>query len=291
MRPPDLSSFAGRRVLITGAASGIGRALALALAADGAALYLTDIADAGLASVTDKLASAGQPPRLTAAFDIADIDAVSGFASEVHADGGALDVVMNVAGISVWGTVDDLEHRHWRSMIEVNLMGPIHVIESFVPAMVHAGRGGWLVNVSSAAGLIGLPWHAAYSASKFGVRGISEVLRFDLREHGIGVSLVCPGAVSSPLTETVELAGIDAQHPAFRRVHARFVERAVTPEQAAAAIVRGVGRGRYLIYTSRDIQAVHLVQRVAPPAYALAMRTLNTAASRIRRRAAAGQRQ
>ena len=78
-------------------------------------------------------------------------------------------------------------------MIDVNLMGPISVLECFVPPMIEAGRGGHVVNVSSAAGLFGLPWHAAYSASKFGLRGVSEVLRFDLRRHGIGVSLVCPG--------------------------------------------------------------------------------------------------
>src|SRR5207237_4020879 len=121
-----------------------------------------------------------------------------------------------------WGTVDRLEHRHWRSMVDVNLMGPIHVIESFVPAMIATGRGGHLVNVSSAAGLLGLPWHAAYSASKFGLRGVSEVLRFDLKQHGIGVTLVCPGAVKTPLVGTVEIVGVDRDHPAWRELTNRF---------------------------------------------------------------------
>ena len=80
-------------------------------------------------------------------------------------------------------------------MVDINLMGPIHVIEGFLPPMVAAGRGGHLVNVSSAAGLVALPWHAAYSASKYGLRGLSEVLRFDLARHRIGVSVVVPGAV------------------------------------------------------------------------------------------------
>ena len=77
------------------------------------------------------------------------------------------------------------------------LMGPIHIIECFVPQMVRRGEGGHLVNVSSAAGLLALPWHAAYSASKFGIRGVSEVLRMDLRRHNIGVSVVCPGGVAT----------------------------------------------------------------------------------------------
>jgi short-subunit dehydrogenase len=165
-------------------------------------------------------------------------------------------------------------------MVEVNLMGPIHVIASFLPAMIAARSGGHLVNVSSAAGLIGLPWHAAYSASKFGLRGVSEVLRFDLREHGIGVSLVCPGGVRTPLTDTVEIAGVDQTGRAFTRMQAHFRRRAVTPEQAATAILRGVYRNRYLVYTSRDIQAIHLLQRICPPVYVALMRGLNRAMRR-----------
>src|SRR3546814_2885911 len=87
-------------------------------------------------------------------------------------------------------------------------MGPIHVMEGFVPPMIAAGHGGHLVNVSSAAGLFGLPWHAAYSASKFGLRGISEVLRFDPARHGIGVSLVCPGGVDRSEEHTSELQSL-----------------------------------------------------------------------------------
>ena len=94
------------------------------------------------------------------------------------------------------------------------------------------------------------------------------MLRFDLRRHGIGVSLVCPGGVATPLTETVHIAGIDRTSPAFRRAHARFRKRAVTPEQAAEAIWHGVRRNRYWVYTSPDIRAVHLLQRYAPWAYA-----------------------
>ncbi len=166
-------------------------------------------------------------------------------------------------------------------MVEVNLMGPIHVIEELLPPMVEAGRGGHLVNVSSAAGLIGLPWHAAYSASKFGLRGVSEVLRFDLRQHGIGVSLVCPGAVATPLTETVQIDGVDATSPRFQKAQARFRRHAVSPEDAAAAIIAGVERDRYWVYTSTDIRLAHLLQRVAPPAYVGLMRLLHRQADRV----------
>ncbi len=118
-------------------------------------------------------------------------------------------------------------------MIDVNLMGPIHVIETFLPPMVAARRGGRLVNVSSAAGLVALPWHAAYSASKFGLRGLSEVLRFDLARHRIGVSVVVPGAVNTPLVQTVDIAGVDRDDPAVQRWVRRFSGHAVSPEKAA----------------------------------------------------------
>jgi NAD(P)-dependent dehydrogenase (short-subunit alcohol dehydrogenase family) len=270
----------GKRVLITGAASGIGRATAVGAAREGAILYLTDRNAEPLAATVATIEAAGGQVGLASAADVSDLVQVQSLAAAVHAHGGSVDVVMNIAGISAWGTVDRLEHRHWRSMVEVNLMGPIHVIASFLPAMIAARRGGHLVNVSSAAGLIGLPWHAAYSASKFGLRGVSEVLRFDLREHGIGVSLVCPGGVRTPLTDTVEIVGVDQTGRAFTRMQAHFRRRAVTPEQAATAILRGVHRNRYLVYTSRDIQAIHLLQRICPPVYVALMRGLNRAMRR-----------
>jgi short-subunit dehydrogenase len=154
-------------------------------------------------------------------------------------------------------------------------MGPVSVLECFVPPMIEAGRGGHLVNVSSAAGLLGLPWHAAYSAAKFGLRGVSEVLRFDLRRHGIGVSLVCPGAVRTPLVGTVEIVGVDRDDPRIRALTARFERRAVAPEHVAAKILAAIHHNRYLVFTSRDIQLGHWAQRLCPPLYALTMRLLN----------------
>lgn len=221
-------TYAGRRVLVTGAASGIGRAVALKLAREGAVLYLTDVNSEGLDDTVAAVRAAGAEVPEHRALDISDFDAVSDFAAEVHSRHPAMDVVMNIAGISAWGTVDQLTHRHWRSMVDVNLMGPIHVIENFVPPMVSAGRGGRLVNVSSAAGLVPLPWHAAYSASKYGLRGLSEVLRFDLARDRIGVCVVVPGAVNTPLVQTVQIAGVDRDDPQVKRWVRRFAGHAVS---------------------------------------------------------------
>jgi NAD(P)-dependent dehydrogenase (short-subunit alcohol dehydrogenase family) len=276
-------TFAAKRCFLTGAASGIGRATALRLAAAGAELYLTDRNADGLAeTVADARALGAQVPQHRV-LDIADYRQVASFAADIHAEHPSMDVVMNIAGVSTWGTVDQLSHEQWSTMVAINLMGPIHVIETFVPPMVAAGRGGRLVNVSSAAGLIALPWHAAYSASKYGLRGASEVLRFDLARHHIGVSVVVPGAVNTPLVNTVEIAGVDRGDPAVRRWVRRFGGHAVSPDKAAEKILAGVARNRFLIYTSADIRALYAVKRVAWWPYSVAMRGVNVVFNRVLR--------
>lgn len=269
-----------RQVFVTGAASGIGRACAEQAAAEGAVVHLTDIDADLLASVAESIRASGGRVGLVRAADLADHDQVVALAAELTRHHGAMDVVMNVAGISSWGTVSAMPFAEWRRLVDVNLMGPIAVLTELVPPMIEAGRGGQVVNVSSAAGIIGMPWHAGYSASKFGLRGVSEVLRFDLARHGIGVSLVCPGAVATPLTQTVTIHGVDKSSPRFRRLQARFRKHGATPEKAAAAIWKGVRRNRYWVYTSADIRAIHLLQRVFPPGYVVAMKALNAGANR-----------
>jgi NAD(P)-dependent dehydrogenase (short-subunit alcohol dehydrogenase family) len=266
----------GKRCLVTGAASGIGRATALAAAREGAQLVLTDIQplDAVVRQIPGSVLHA-------ATADVSDYEAVRALADEVHAAHGPMDVVMNIAGIATWGTVEQLSHEDWRRVVDVNLMGPIHVIETFLPPMIQAGRGGHLVNVSSAAGLFGLPWHAPYSAAKFGLRGVSEVLRFDLRRHGIGVSLVCPGGVDTGLVGTLKIAGVDRESPRVRKMTKLFQKRATSPDAAAEAILTGIRRNRYWVYTSRDIQLGFWVQRKFALPYEIAMRLANRQFDRV----------
>ena len=270
-----MTQLKNSKCFITGAASGIGRATAIAAAQQGAHLFLTDIRAEPLESLAREIRASGGTVEMLRALDIADIAAVRAYAQDIHAVHGSLDIVMNIAGISIWGEVEHLRHEDWRNCIEINLMGPIHVIECFLPPMIAAGRGGHLVNVSSAAGLFALPWHAAYSASKFGLRGISEVLRFDLARHRIGVSLVCPGAVNTGLVRTIEIRGVDMQHPRMTAMRERFAGHAITPEKAAAAILKGVRRNRYMIYTSLDIRVGHWFQRKFAWPYELVMRVLS----------------
>ena len=138
------SDFAGKRCLLTGAASGIGRATALKLASEGAELFLTDRDADGLEKTVADARAVGGVVSAHRALDISDYEAVAQFAADIDAAHPPMDVVMNIAGVSAWGTVSTLTHEHWKSMIDINLMGPIHVIETFVPPMVAARRGGHL---------------------------------------------------------------------------------------------------------------------------------------------------
>jgi NAD(P)-dependent dehydrogenase (short-subunit alcohol dehydrogenase family) len=277
------SGFTGKRCFLTGAASGIGRATALKLAAGGVELYLTDRDANGLARTVDDCRALGARVAEHRVLDISDYDAVANFAADIHTSHPAMDLVMNIAGVSAWGTVDQLTHQHWKSMIDINLMGPIHVIETFLPPMVAAGRGGHLVNVSSAAGLVALPWHSAYSASKYGLRGLSEVLRFELARHRIGVSVVAPGAVKTPLVQTVQIVGVDRDDPRVKGWVDRFIGHAVSPERVADKILAGVAKNRFLIYTSSDIRALYAFKRVAWLPYSVAMSRVNVIFTRALR--------
>jgi NAD(P)-dependent dehydrogenase (short-subunit alcohol dehydrogenase family) len=277
------SGFAGKRCLLTGAASGIGRATALKLAGQGAELFLTDRDAEGLEQTVADARALGATVSAYRALDIADYDEVVRFAADIHAGHPPMDIVMNIAGVSAWGTVSTLTHQHWKSMVDINLMGPIHVIETFVPPMVAARNGGHLVNVSSAAGLVALPWHAAYSASKYGLRGVSEVLRFDLARHRIGVSVVVPGAVKTPLVQTVQIAGVNRDDPNVKKWTDRFSGHAVSPEHVADCILKGIRRNRFLIYTSPDIRALYLFKRTMWWPYSVAMRQANVLFTRALR--------
>ncbi len=280
MRRRRLRDLSGTHFFVTGAASGIGRATALLAAREGATVHLTDRNAVALEETAELIRTAGGSVGLVRAADISDVDAVRGLAAELTDRYGAMDVVANIAGISTWGTVRSLEHDHWRQLIEINLMGPIQVLETLVPPMIDSGRGGQIVNVSSAAGIIGMPWHAAYSASKFGLRGVSEVLRFDLAKYGIGVSLVCPGGVDTGLTETINIPGVSTESKAFDRARGHFRKRAVSPEAAAESILNGIRRNRFWVYTSFDIRLAHWAQRYFPPGYVIAMKVMNYGANK-----------
>ena len=254
------------KVCITGAASGIGRATALALAGLGARLFLTDRNEPGLNETCRLVPPAGGQVGLHRAFDVSSLAEMQAFADAVHRDYGPLDVLINNAGIALFALVEDMTHEHWQKVINTNLWGPIHGIECFLKEMIRA-KHGHLVNVASVAGLTGAPWHAAYSAAKWGLVGLSEVLRYDLRQHRIGVTVVCPGAVDTALKHSVEIVSADQTRPAVQALLQRFDRHAVPPERVAQLIIAAIQRNQFLVLTSADIKAVYFLKRHCFPAY------------------------
>ena len=277
-----IKEFRGKKCVITGAASGIGRATAIKVAKLGMNLFLTDINAAGLEGVSEEIEKSGGVVSKYKALDVSNYEAVKSFAEEIHNEFGAMDIIMNIAGISLWGEIQNLEHQHWQKCINIDLWGPIHIMECFLKETIKAGRGGHLVNVSSSAGLFGLPIHSPYSAAKAGLVGISEVIRFDLERYNIGVTLVCPGAVKTPLVNTVEIIGIDRTDPGAIEIQDKFLERAITPEKVAEQIIKAINKNKYLILTSIDMKALYWLKRKFAPLYRFIMRKLNKMLDKVK---------
>ncbi|HSP96597.1 MAG TPA: SDR family oxidoreductase [Candidatus Dormibacteraeota bacterium] len=270
----------GMRVFITGAASGIGRATALAMAERGLQLFLADVDGTGLEE-TRRLAEARGATAEARILDVTQLDGVAALADEWHAAHGPMHVVMNVAGVGVFGLIEDMRHADWQRVLGVNLWGTIHVIEHFLPPMIRARRG-HLVNIASLAGLVGLPWHAAYCTSKWAVVGLSEVLRYDFRQHGIGVTVVCPGAVDTPLQRTTPILGVPSDRPALIDLHQRFARHALSPDTVARITRDAIERNRFLVITSWDVRLLYFVKRHLPRTHHLMMRLLSPFLNRLR---------
>lgn len=232
--------------------------------------------------------------------DIADFDAVATGPQRVLAEHGAPAQVFHATGIAIWGDPRTLPHEKWTKVIDINLMGTVHLVEAWTPSMAAAGklstaeaialdgpkgtvkgrvrrrrRNRNFLAVSSAAGIIGLPWHAAYSASKGGVQGMCEVLRFDLAQFGASVHVTVPGAVDTPLVLKVDINGVDRSQPRVAKLASLLQGRSIIPEQAAEKIISGVNRGKYLIPTSMEVPVARYAQLLAPWAYRGIMRGLN----------------
>ncbi len=261
----------GSKALITGAAGGIGRATAIAMARSGARLFLTDINQKGLEETSHMISRDGGEVCKFKAFDISKYEDVKAFSDEIHRDFGPLDILVNVAGIALFAQLEDMSHDHWKKVIAVNLWGVIHGIECFVPEMISARRG-HVVSVSSTAGIIGLPWHAVYAGTKHALVGISEVLRYDLKKHNIGVSVICPGAVKTGMVNTVEIL---ADQDAVAKGRRMFLKVAIPPEKIAEQIIRVIKKNKFLLITSLDIKILFFLKRYISPLYHLIMRLIS----------------
>ncbi|ATO62148.2 acetoin dehydrogenase [Mycobacterium avium subsp. hominissuis] len=259
--------YQGRVAVVTGAGSGIGRALTQALTAGGAHVAASDIDDNGLAETQ---ASCGPGQVTPYRIDVTDRDAVLGFADEVRRKHGPASMVFNNAGVDLFASVADMSWEDFDWLMGINVGGVVNGTKAFLPQLIEAGsdrRPSRLVNLSSAFGLIAVPYQGAYSTSKFAVRGFTEALRQEMiiERHPVTVHCVHPGVVRTNFGANMRTS--DTEDPDLA---AQLFDRAAltTPGRAARLILRGAEKNRARILIGADGRAMAALPRLLGVAYA-----------------------
>lgn len=254
-----------RVAVITGAAGGIGRGTALALAKRGCHLALADIDEAALAKTAAEMAAKGvkvSQYRL----DVSDPAAIAAFPARVAADHGGVDLLFNNAGVAIGGTFEQVSEADFEWLFSINFWGVVRMTRAFMP-LLHASQEARLVNISSLFGLIAPPGQTAYAASKYAVRGFSNALRHELEGTKIGVTVVHPGGIATSIAKNARIASgintLDVEHE--RRKFQAFLK--MPPEKAGETIVQAVERRKGRILIGSDAKAASLIERLFPVSY------------------------
>ncbi len=259
--------FRDKLCVVTGAASGIGRALAMNLAGQGAALALSDIDEAALEETRRLLGDRGNNRLRIDRLDVADADAIVRYAAMIRESLGDADYVFNNAGLTRIGSFEETPLGSFEKIMDVNFWGVVRMSKAFLPQLV-ATKGG-LVNVSSLFGLIGYGGQAHYCASKFAVRGFSETLAQEIKDKGVRVTSVHPGGVDTAIVTNAAIDVMPAEITDRAQMAARFKKAAITtPARAAEIILDGAARGRRRVVVGRDAKIISFVQRLFPQSYA-----------------------
>ncbi|MCX2179104.1 SDR family oxidoreductase [Streptomyces sp. SKN60] len=269
VRPEYAERFGGQLVLVTGAASGIGRATAFAFAEAGARVIAVDRDTEGAVRTAEMSRLIGAPEAWGETVDVSDEQAMEKLAAKVASEYGVVDVLVNNAGIGLTGSFFETTSEEWQRVLDVNLWGVIHGCRIFGGQMAARGQGGHIVNTASAAAFQPSRALPAYSTSKAAVLMLSECLRAELAEQGIGVSAICPGIVNTNITSTARFAGVtDAAEEKRRqqKVSRLYGMRNYPPEKVADAILRAVLRDEAVVPVTPEARGAHLLSRLAPGA-------------------------
>jgi len=256
--------------VVTGAGSGIGRALAQLLAQKGCRLALADINEATLKETAQALSA----EVITQPLDVARRDDVYAFAARVLREFGTAHVVVNNAGVAVSQTVNDLTWEDFEWLMDINFWGVAYGTKAFLPALLKQNEG-TIVNVSSVFGLIGVPTQGAYNAAKFAVRGFTEALRHELKDTNVRAISVHPGGIKTNIARASRFYTDPLGNTDHTSMAARFDRLArTTPEKAAETIVRGIEKGSPRVLIGADAVLIDRIQRWMPERYNSVMNAL-----------------
>ena len=251
--------------VITGAATGIGRALAARLADEGASLCLADTNKGALDVVADDLRAKGCNVSAHAV-DVADRQQVETFCRNTVEHFGRADLLINNAGVALCGDVEEVSLADIEWLMGINFWGTVYGVKYFLPILKQRKKA-YIVNLSSVFGMIAAPGQAAYAASKFAVRGFTEALRHELAGTSVQVSSVHPGGIRTGIAEASKVgAGADPRKREQEAAKFDFIAR-TTPERAADRIVSGMLQGKTRILIGRDATLIDLIQRLCPERY------------------------
>ncbi|MDN3247365.1 SDR family oxidoreductase [Streptomyces mutabilis] len=266
--------FGGQLVLVTGAGAGIGRATALAFAEAGARVVAVDRNAEAAVRTAELSRLIGAPSAWAETVDVSDERAMEDLAARVAAEYGVVDILVNNAGIGLSGSFFDTTPQDWKKVLDVNLWGVIHGCRLFGGRMAARGQGGHIVNVASAAAFLPSRALPAYSTSKAAVLTLSECLRAELAEQGIGVTAICPGLVNTDITSTARFAGVDAEEEKRlqRRTARLYGLRNYPPEKVADAVLDAVAHNRAVVPVTPEARGAHLMSRFFPRALRRAAR-------------------
>ena len=261
-----MKSLKDKVVVITGAGSGIGRALALDLAGKGALLALSDVDEAGLAETVDLAKAAGAPEVRSDRLDVADREAFAAYADAVAEHFGRVNVVVNNAGVALAGDFVDLEMKDIDWIIGINFWGVVHGTKYLLPHLIASGDG-HLVNISSLFGLISMPGQSMYNASKYAVRGMTEAIREEMliAGHPVGVTSVHPGGVKTAIARNARVSAKEDKRATAKLFDEKLAR--MTPERAAAIIVKGITRNQARVLVGLDAHALHTFGKLAGSRY------------------------
>jgi NAD(P)-dependent dehydrogenase (short-subunit alcohol dehydrogenase family) len=261
--------FTGSAAAITGAASGIGRALALQLAARGCDLALADVDEPGLQSLMREIAAL-QPRRITVRrVDVSDLEQVEAFAQAAITDFPNLKLVINNAGVALLGQFEEIDHEQMAWVMGINFWGVVYGTRAFLAHLQRQPQA-HIVNISSIFGIIGPPGQSAYCAAKFAVRGFSECLRHELamNKSTVRLSVVHPGGVATNIARRAPAGHHMRESVDSQEVGDRFEKVArTTPAAAALRIIRGIERNEPRILIGQDARFLDMVQRLRPARY------------------------